>query len=418
MKKILFILLTAFLAFATISCQEDDLEKDNSGVLRNGFKLSYSIIEPVSVLTKSSVAAGGEENQINSFYILFFENTADGSGEFVEAIDLHEPFGSLGNSGTLDVTFPSGSKLDKTKEYKMLFCANIESYSSQISSVEDIETFCQGLNEKEVNALLLEISGVEPSDGEQYDNQNRLQSSKLPMRGTAVKSASATNVSVSLSRMVSRFDIFCEVPGYELVSASIWNAATTTPVWNEYSSEVTQEYTQRYYGVSATNKQVVASLYAFENSVANSEQDDRITTCVIVGLKNSQGAIEYFRVNMKPTVDEGQSLEGNHIYRTIIRGVMSTGSSNEREAYQSRRSLLDIDINGWFLDESGNVQISGDNVLAVPTQHIRLYAHGDERTYYIYTIGEGVPELQSKRLPGQISASFSTTNQGDLKNMN
>ncbi|MCC8198160.1 MAG: hypothetical protein LIP06_06160 [Tannerellaceae bacterium] len=71
MKKILFI-LTAFLAFITTGCQEDDLGRDNSGEIQNGFKLSYRVNEPVSVLTKSSVAAEKEEIQLNSFYVLFF----------------------------------------------------------------------------------------------------------------------------------------------------------------------------------------------------------------------------------------------------------------------------------------------------------------------------------------------------------
>lgn len=411
MKKILFI-LTAFLAFILTGCQEDDLGRDNSGEIQNGFKLSYRVNEPVSVLTKSSVAAEKEEIQLNSFYVLFFENTTDGSGTFVEAIDLHESFGLLSHSGTLDVTFPNGSKLDKTQAYKMLFCANIETYSRfSISGVEDIHTLCQWLDEKTVHSLLLEISGVEPSDGEEQDNQNRMLNSNLPMSATAVKEASATTISVELARMVSRFDIFCEVAGYELVSVSIWNAAVTAPVWIDYSSDPVQSYTQRYYGVSASNNQVVASLYAFENLVEDPQQDDRETTCVVVGLKNSQGVIEYFRVNIKPATSEGQWVKRNHAYRTIIRGVMGTGNATEREAYVSSTSLLDIDINGWFLDESGHVQINGGNVLAVPTQHIQLFSHGDERTYYIYTLGvEDNPQVTT-HIPGNLQVDFVSTSE-------
>ncbi len=396
MKKILFI-LTALLALITTSCQEDGLGRASSGGPENGFRLSYTINDPVSVITKSSLESEVEENKINSFYILFFENSTDGSGEFVEVIDVKNTFGNeLATSGELDITFPNDSKIDKDKDYKLLFCANIEAYSkADINNVADIENLCQGRTEKEVGEMtfLLEVMGVDPgTEGEQSDNSNRIENTNLPMSASAVKNASVKNISIGLSRIVSRFDVFCEVADYQLVSASIWNAATTSPIWNDYENEFDQSYTQRYYGIGTTNGQIIASLYAFENSVDASIQNDQ-TTCLIVGLKDNEDNIEYFRVDIKAFTDNTQSLKRNNAYRTIITGVKASGKITEEEAYISGGDLLDTDINGWFAGDGGNVQIKDGNILAIPTQHIQLYAHGDERTYYIYTLGEGTARL-------------------------
>ncbi|MCD7977595.1 MAG: hypothetical protein LUG51_10725 [Tannerellaceae bacterium] len=405
MKKKLLTLVILF-TFLGISCSDD--EPARGGFNENGFTLSYKVNEPASVITRSGVVAEEEENRINSFYILFFERTSDGTGRFVEAIDALANSGSLGSSlaatGDISITFSSGSRLNKTTDYNILFCANIDAYAKDdIAGVESLNTLCDGRTESEVNTLLLEVSGVNQFNTEEGDDSNRMASTNLPMSGSAVKRAADEHVTAELVRMVSRFDLFCNVAGYELVSASIWNAATTSPVWNDYTFDFTPSYTERYYGVNAENRQIVGSLYAFENLVAATVQNDAVTTCLIVGLKNSQGTTEFFRVNVKADIDNTQNLKRNHIYRTIIQEVKGTGQSTERAAYTSGAELLDVDINGWFTGEGGNVQIKDGNVLAVPTQHIKLYAHGDQRTYYIYTLGTGSAHISQIYMNGGVS---------------
>ncbi|MCC8143729.1 MAG: hypothetical protein LUD02_08345 [Tannerellaceae bacterium] len=68
MKKILFALLT-LLTFTFISCSDDDWRKGSTN--ENGFKLSYTIVSPESVLTKASTDIVKGEDLVNSFYILF-----------------------------------------------------------------------------------------------------------------------------------------------------------------------------------------------------------------------------------------------------------------------------------------------------------------------------------------------------------
>ncbi|MCD7977598.1 MAG: hypothetical protein LUG51_10740 [Tannerellaceae bacterium] len=96
---------------------------------------------------------------------------------------------SLGTSADLDITFPEGSALDNSKDYKLLLCANI-GYYSDLNSVQDIISLCNGEMEKDVLSILMRVSGVEsgktPED-EQGDDRNRMAMDKLPMGASVVK---------------------------------------------------------------------------------------------------------------------------------------------------------------------------------------------------------------------------------------
>ncbi|MCC8143728.1 MAG: hypothetical protein LUD02_08340 [Tannerellaceae bacterium] len=196
-------------------------------------------------------------------------------------------------------------------------------------------------------------------------------------------------VEADLIRIVSRFDVSNVADGYELYSASIWNAYPVANIWDGNFVEFTEDRTERYYGVNANNNEIVGSLYAFENFVSNPSQKDKVTTCLIIGLTNkATGKIEYFRANINGAGDIGHQLNRNHAYRMVIKSVNSTGDENERGAYENGELLLDINFNDWILDEGGIIQIEGDNVLAIPTSEIKLFGQGDVREYYVYTIGQ------------------------------
>lgn len=317
---------------------------------------------------------------------------------------------SLGTSAELDITFPEGSSLDNSKEYKLLLCANIKDYL-EISGVEDLKTLCDGEKENDVLALLMRISGVAPGlapEVEQADNSHRMPMNNLPMGATVVKKANETAIDVELTHVVTRFDVFCEAEGYELCSASIWNAYAASFIWEGSFTDFTQPRTERYYGVEVNaNKEIVGSLYAFENYVSSPSQKDKVTTCLIIGLKNlGSGKVEYFRTNVNVSSITGHQLKRNNVYRTVVRSVNNTGDETERGAYENGELLLDIDISNWLVDDSGIIQIEGQNVLAIPTSDIRLFSQGDKREYYVYTIGNGVPVIESTHLPGHMSASL------------
>lgn len=410
MKKTLFTLITLLTLIFT-NCADDDWKKNGTGSNGNGFTLSYTISDLTSVITKSSIDVEEGEDQVNSFYILFFENSTGGTGRFVDAIDVMGSYDvSLGTSAELDITFPEGSSLDNSKEYKLLLCANIKDYL-EISGVEDLKTLCDGEKENDVLALLMRISGVAPGlapEVEQSDNSHRMPMDNLPMGATVVKKANEIVIDVELTRVVTRFDVFCEAEGYELCSASIWNAYAASFIWEGSFTDFTQPRTERYYGVEVNaNKEIVGSLYAFENYVSSPSQKDKVTTCLIIGLKNlGSGKVEYFRTNVNVSGITGHQLKRNNVYRTVVRSVNNTGDETERGAYENGELLLDIDISNWLVDDSGIIQIEGQNVLAIPTSDIRLFSQGDKREYCVYTIGNGVPVIESTHLPGHMSASL------------
>ncbi|GEM_PF-7008209 len=409
MKRTTGILLSILTLFL-VSCDRDDWGGTSGNP--NGFHLTYSISNPVSAVTRTSIPLEDEEDTIHSFYLLFFENSTGGTGMFLEAIDLKadEPSG-LSVSGNISITFPEDSKLNNSTDYKMLLCANIEEYTTEpFQSVEEIRQRFEGYSENEVIHTLMKITGVEDKQdpvAEQTDNSHRIASSNLPMSASALKRANEEKVTIELTRAVSRFDVFCQAPGYELVSASIWNAYTTTTVWESIFNTFGNDRTERYYGVEANeNKEIVGSLYAFENYVVSPEQNDPLTTCLIIGLrKEGSDAVEYFRTNVNAT-SMGQQLKRNNVYRSTVRSVNGQGEDNERGAYRKADLLIEVDINGWTLDDSGNFHEDGENILAIPTQEVQLSPLGDTREYNIFTLGEGKLEISNQELPENISVTL------------
>jgi len=408
MKERLSLITLFIFIIITISCSDEDTKRE---ILSNpnGFTLSYSMDEPHSVLTRSIIDVEEGEDRLSSFYILFFENTTGGTGNFLEAIDVRESVsGDLFSTGNVNIEFPSGSGLKNSEKYTMLLCSNIEAYT-HIYDIESLITFCDGKTENEVTGLLLQsIEGVAPGDQEQQDDTNRIFSAELPMGAKYIKEANVSQVTVELTRTVARFDVFCEAAGYELFSASIWNAYTEGFVWEGNFTDYIAPRTERFYGVKANReKEIIGSLYAFENYVPDPEQNDKVSTCLIIGLKNLEtNHIEYFRTNVNASNTYGQQLERNNAYRTIIKNVLSKGDENERGAYENEKLLLDIDVNEWKVDDSGTIQVSGEKVLAMPTSIARLFAQGETREYYVYTIGQGVPAITGEYLPENIKATL------------
>ncbi|MCC8153473.1 MAG: hypothetical protein LIP01_04215, partial [Tannerellaceae bacterium] len=322
-----FVLLTLILT----ACKDEETGI-NSREGENGFSLSYTVTTPESVLSRSAIDLETGEDRINSFYILFFENTSGKTGRFLEAIDAIASYsGPVASSGNMDVTFPDGSSLKNSEEYKMLVCANIDTYTG-MDGIEDLITFCDGKTEQQVTYLLQTIQGVTPGVNEQANDSNRISSFILPMSTSLVKPADISLLTIELIRTVSRFDVFNEASGYELVSASLWNAYTEGFVWEGNFTDYTAPRTERYYGVKANSeKEITGSLYAFENYVSGPAQNDKVTTCLIIGLKNlSTNHTEYFRTNVNVSAKLGQRLKRNTAYRTIVKNVYSQGSDTER----------------------------------------------------------------------------------------
>ncbi|MCC8155458.1 MAG: hypothetical protein LIP01_15525 [Tannerellaceae bacterium] len=257
---------------------------------------------------------------------------------------------SLSSSGTLELTFEEDGLIDESADYKMLLCINMGDYMG-FSDIDDLRDMFMGSTESQALKTVLKVSGVTPGSQEQEDNSNSIKKTNLPMSVSLQKKADESEIFVELVPAVVGLDVISEVEGYELVSASVWNAMTTTPILGNSSNSYNAARTERFYGVTAKgSNEITGSLYTFENYVSNPKQDDKETTCLIVGLRNENtGDIEYFRVNV---TGAGNRLDRNYIYTTTLKSVSDTGAATEREAYENAVNFVyELSVTPRYLEE-------------------------------------------------------------------
>ncbi|MCC8153476.1 MAG: hypothetical protein LIP01_04230 [Tannerellaceae bacterium] len=392
--KNIFLYLSILFTFVCLSCQEEEERIPQTSV--NSFSLHYTI-PTLGAATRSEIVSQEGEDQVNTFYDLFFENTTGGTGQCLTAIDLmggrQNP---LSTSGVLTVDYAASDELSATETYKVLLCANMEAYNTAIQNLSGLEDFCRNRTEKEV-AALLQV---------QIQEDTEMSITNLPMSASVVKEGGKSQVSVDLVRAVSRFDVTNRASGYELVGASLWNVYTSTNLWDTGEMDFSGNRTERYYGIDATAGQIIGGLYGLENRVENPAQNDGQTTALIIEMKNQEtGESEFFRANIHP-VNKSQQLKRNNIYQTAITQVLGKGFPTEREAYESKDALLITDINGWMADPGNNVVFDDNNILAVPTSVITLPIMGDTRTYNIFTDGEGTLTMTTEEIPSDVKVKL------------
>ncbi|MCD7929972.1 MAG: hypothetical protein LUH15_00580 [Tannerellaceae bacterium] len=391
--KNIYLLLTILFTCTLLSCQ-DDTDDTGLPIHENGFRLLYTIPE-LETLTRSEVTAVESEDRINTFYALFFEYTTGGSGQFLAAIDLMEGRQTpLSTSAVLNIDYSTVPGLSASETYTILLCANLEAYHATIRDLTGLETVCRGATEAEVKSLL------------RAETLDAITTTNLPMSASVVKQGGQNQVSVSLTRAASRFDVVNQADGYKLVSASLWNTYPSTLLWENNGEDFSGSRTERYYSIDATGDQIIGGLYSFENFVENPAQGDNQTTALIIEMKNLETEdSEFFRINVHP-MNESQHLKRNNIYRTAITQVSGKGFQTEREAWESQDALLITDINSWMADPGNNVVFDENNILAVPTSVITLPMVGDTRTYNIFTDGEGTLEMATKEIPSQVKVKL------------
>lgn len=390
-KAILFI--TAFVGLLLVGCRTSDLDHGGGEYEQNGFKLSFDVLNPVNQ-TRSTVPPLPGEEQINTMHVFFFEHSNSGSGKFVESVFVKNDDGSpIGNMGAIEVFFPAGSSLNSNTNYNLLICANVSD-----SELGDVFT---GLDENAA-ALKLQLKITEThSDEDRYEQI--IKSDRLPMSGRVVRYANQGSSHVDLTRAVSRFDVVNQDENYKLVSVSIWNAFKNTNVWENTLMDFSTARTMRYYGVNGLSEnKSEGQLYAYENYVNKPEEKDRNTTCLILGFEN-EGEVYYYRVNVNAR-NIGQYLKRNNVYKTTVKRVLDKGEATEDSAYNSRELLLDVDVNGWSVDDGGNIQYDGRNILATPASTIYFNSEGGILEYHIYTYGEFELAIFKKELPSGITA--------------
>ena len=414
MKKILFSFL-GILALGLTACQVDSTETDpNPGPTpggESGGTLTMNIKAPwTPINTYAPVITAEGENDIYSLHMVFFEQTSTGNGAYMGFysldIDENDP---LNMEVPVTIDF-AGTPLSESEAYNICLVANLDYYLST-SDFDQWKTDIQGLTENELIASTRAyVTGESNQNVYTTGHEN-----PLLMSGTAFKDAGDATIDVLLERTVARFDIVNEAKTkYDLKSASIWNGFPYSSIWDggtDYSSASAR--IERYYGITSSvdgsgyYKNIEGGLYSFENQVAKPGANDKMTTCLIIGLADrTTSKTLYYRINVA-SPDNGQQLKRNNSYIVTIREIIGKGYNTEREAYEGGgEGLLNVVINYWNLDNDGMIKYDGENVLAVPMKRINIPRAGDEREYSIFTLGSGSLNISRNTLPTGITAKL------------
>jgi hypothetical protein len=344
--------------------------------------LKYTV-EGKNISTYATVAPENGEETVKSLYLLFFQPSNNNTGTFIEAVEVT---GALSMNTTIPVTFPAGSTLATNGAYNVLAVANLTegNYLGGIS----ISDWCKQLAGKTEEEVLEEAMAFAATGG-------TILPEELLMQGSTSKAANTGNISLVLTRNLARFDVSNnKKQTHDLLSVSIWNAYPNSSIFGkgvlDYSSSVGR--LRRFYGIPNQDADgdglyddIKGRLYAFENEVAAPGDNDNLTTCLIIGLRNRAiGDTTYYRVNIRPQ-GSAQVLKRNNVYRVTITDVFGSGASSEEVAYTGIGAELGYTINYWDLDDNGLIVQDGTNILAIPTKTVRIGVEGGQFSYSIYT---------------------------------
>ncbi|MDR0332999.1 MAG: hypothetical protein LBI15_05990 [Dysgonamonadaceae bacterium] len=416
MKKLLLLLtILMVVVVGTTSCLSDDLGGGGKKppAVENGFLMSFDVEKNVLTGLRSTATEPGEAD-VQQLHLFFFE--ASGSQNFIDYIVIEnddeeddegvEPT-PIRMSTPIKVEFDPASPLNGSTDYRVLIVANIGNYVNLEEWIAEFDRMSYAGAELIVLSLS-DIAGRGISPG------------TLPMSATAQKAANQDVLSATLQRMPVRLDVdmgnIAWGKGFQLGYASVWNVPETTSIWNPMANSYSSH--TRLFDIAEVENpaQVRGGLYGFENRVVGVTQNDNKSTCLIIGLVDTenvwgQGAIRtYYRVNVNASSGE-QILQRNHVYNVTIRDVLGPGAPTPEEAYTGAQSLLDVSTNEWNLGNMGPVQGIGDDVLALPTTRITFSPEGniEGETFFVYTFS---PDLQKRltisrlELPAGIEASL------------
>jgi hypothetical protein len=385
MKKLLF----AFLGISALlsgSCsQEDSGRVEPAGRM----KLQVEVPGPYNRAATRAVAEEGED-EVNSLYLLFFEPTADRSGEYLDYVEVPMPQvedpANPGETvdGTLNMLIDAnidlaGTSLTTDEAYNILAVANIGENLYISGTPESWMAQWGGRSENDV---------MEEARGTLTEGMS-IVSNSLLMYGRMEKKATEDQLHLTLERDMVRFDVYNGVTTYELVSVRVWNAFPSTSIWNEgskdYSSSVARVKNLADWTAEEGAGNAVGRVYTFENEVSAPQGDDQTTTCLILGMKKvSDGKVEYFRVNML-TGETAQALRRNYVYSLTITGIDGTGAFSEEEAYMNKSNTIVYRIGQWNLDANGLIVQDEYSILSIPTKNVTIGKEASRTELSVYT---------------------------------
>ncbi len=364
-----------------------------------------------------SIAVEEGEDRVQTLYLLFFEPSADGTGKFLNYLHVNandftpvSTDGMMGMAIDVDIEFGRASSgivdpieaittwgtINTSDAYNILGIANLKDNWYAPGSVNEwMGKFrLNNMSEREVitsSRATLPSSSITPD--------------ALLMHGRMEKPAGEGQLHMVLSRDLARFDVINGArENFDLVSVSVWNSYSTSSIWErgvlDYSKDI--ERVRRHYQVNNDGNFILldpndpesidprnlmadirGGLYAFENQVSSPVQDDKVTTALIVGLRERVGGpdfdsdgqldVYYYRVNMVNDTSV-QYLRRNYAYALNIKSVQEIGWATEEDAYLGQINGLTYTINEWNVDTNGLVVENEHSMLSIPTKKVTMGA--------------------------------------------
>ena len=383
------------------SCSNETLQPDPDPVgpiPANSLRVTVDIDNALTgkmAKTRVSVPAEAGEATIKSLYLLFFEDSEDGKGKFVDFVEIENPQGDASR----DIIM-TGTILSVTAPYRILAIANIgdlgvagRTTGAQYLSNEAVSSWMTGWADYEEWEVIAEaqawaFAGVDVLPGE------------LLMSGRVQKQEDSFHVNIPLQRNQARFDVIRgselkddpddpDDEEFELYSVEVRNAYPTSKIWSDGSGDGGLSYIdetgriQQYYGYSAEELYPILNggdlrghLYAFENQTAMPVRNDHITTCLIIGLRKvkpvADTAPRFYRVNIVPE-ESVQMLRRNNVYSVSVNSVGGMGDTTPQAAYDNPRGTeIGYTINGWDVPGTGILIEDGSSLLSAPYRTVNM----------------------------------------------
>jgi hypothetical protein len=396
------ILLAAMLIPALVlgSCAYDVATEGDKAPAGNILKLSVTVknASVQNALTRVTVPSEAGEDAIETLYLLFFEPKEGGEGLFVDAVKVEN---LSGMNVSIPIDMSAYPQLEITGAYNILVVANLCENRYITGGVDTWMRQWAGQSEKQVRNKA--FAWVQGSSNAADDVYNAITPDKLLMFGKIVKVHNQFDLTLELSRSVVRFDVYNnQNESYDLVSTELWNVYPSCSIWGSGSSSDFSEKVARigrFYGVDNSSNftatagadgrgniigNIAGGLYCFENQVIAPVQNDRFTTCLVIGLKNrAAGTTSYHRVNINPN-ESPQVLTKNNVYRVTINNV-TDGYASAAAAYAAAESGLDYVINYWDMGDYGLIVQDGNSIISIPTKTITFGERGGTLDFPIFT---------------------------------
>ncbi|MEG2023894.1 MAG: hypothetical protein RRZ83_07275, partial [Alistipes sp.] len=357
MKSQIKILLSVAVLLLT-SCVKDSLPW-NASSSDDGVTISYTI---EGLMTRANVAAQPEECAVSEACLIFYKALDDTYASHTVAQVLTS--GSA--SGSFNINLPAG--ILEGVDYKVLVVANYNRFVANAMNTTD--KYVRGLTSKKYDEMKAAMQS-------QLDTRV---TTPLPMFGESTLKGPAADaqkvgLSVLLRRSVARFDLTCRstlldikwvkvcnyrTQGYMFHNDVVAGQLVSGTAMNTATSDAGVVVPTGSVGAQSTD----GGLYAFSNTVAYPQQNDGLTTCLMIagvykGKNVNNTKVTYYRLNIAG-VNASQVLKLNNVYRITINNVTSAGSTDEQQAMTNASSSLGFQINDWQTDDNTSI-VTDDN---------------------------------------------------------